>query len=142
MDIFDRIAERKLAEAIERGEFDDFEGKGEPLELEDLSGMPEDVRASYILLKGHGVVPEELSLRRELVKLDDLLRACTDGGERRRLLDSRDANAVRLALLLEQRGASGAWSEFAQRLVERFVHERDAAPAGKTRDESATDRDR
>lgn len=129
MDVLDRIAERKLAEALARGALDDFPGKGEPLELEDLSGMPEDVRASYILLKGHGIVPEELSLRRELVKLDDLLRACAEGGERKLLLASREANAVRLALLLEQRGASSAWSELAQRLVERFVDGRDVREA-------------
>lgn len=138
MDIFDRIAERKIAEAIERGEFDDFAGKGEPLELEDLSGLSEELRAGYILLKGHGLLPDEAQLRKDLVTIDGLLRACTDEGARKQLLRRRSHASVQLALFLEKRGTSSAWSEFAQRLVERFVDDRDAASARTARAERAT----
>lgn len=37
MTIVDIIAEKRIREAAERGELDDLPGKGEPLELEDLS---------------------------------------------------------------------------------------------------------
>jgi len=123
VDILDRIAERKLAEAVARGLLDDYPGKGEPLELEDLSGVPDDVRAGYVLLKGHGFLPEELCLRKELVDLDALLAACTDDGARERLRSSRTSAAVRLALLLERRGVSLAFHEYAERVVERLAGE-------------------
>ncbi len=121
MDIFDRIAERKLAEAIERGEFDDFEGKGEPLELEDLSGLSEELRAGYILLKGHGLLPDEAQLRKDLVTIEGLLRACTDEGARKQLLQRRSHASVQLALFLERRGTSAAFSEYSDRIAEKLA---------------------
>lgn len=104
MDLLGRIAERKLAEAAQRGELDEFAGKGEPLALDDLSNVPEDLRAGYLLLKGHGYVPDELDAHREIVSLGRLIDACDDANERaaheRRLGDLR----LRCALALEQRG--------------------------------------
>ena len=46
-DILSKIAEQKIREAQERGEFDDLPGKGKPLDLEDLSGVPEEMRMAY-----------------------------------------------------------------------------------------------
>ena len=34
MDIFTRIAERRIIEAMENGEFDNLEGMGKPINLE------------------------------------------------------------------------------------------------------------
>jgi len=121
MDPLDRIAERKLAEAVARGELDDYPGKGQPLEVEDLSALPEELRASAILLKGHGFLPEEVELSRSIRQLDDLLRACQDADARAQLSERRSAHALRLALLFEQRGVSPAWPEFAARVHERLA---------------------
>lgn len=93
MDPLDRLAESRLEEAIARGEFEGLAGLGRPLQLEDLSRVDPELRASYLLLKGAGVLPEELELRKELLSLRDLLAACRDGearagleGRRTRLL--------------------------------------------------------
>lgn len=123
MDVLDRIAERKLEEAVARGLLDDYPGKGEPLELEDLSHLGDDIRASYVLLKGHGFVSEELELHKELVRIDTLLAACTEDGARERLRSSRTSAAVRLSLLLERRGVSLAFHEFADRVVQKLAGE-------------------
>jgi hypothetical protein len=117
MDPLDKIAERKLDEAVREGRFDDYPGKGEPLELEDLSALDEDVRASYLVLKGHGYLSEEAGLRLELVRLDGLLAACRDDGERGALSAKRSSTAVRLALLLEKRGSSALLHEFREQLA-------------------------
>jgi hypothetical protein len=45
MDTLTKIAEARIREAMERGEFDDLPGKGRPLVLEDLSRVPEDLRS-------------------------------------------------------------------------------------------------
>ena len=102
--MFDRLAEERLREAVRAGEFDDLPGKGEPLELEDLSGVPEDLRASYLLLKGANVLPEELRLRKELLRLTDLIAACTDEREASRLTDERARAGLRLRVMLEKEG--------------------------------------
>lgn len=122
MDFLGRIAERKLAEAAQAGELDEFAGKGEPLALDDLSNVPEDLRAGYLLLKGHGFVPDELDAHREILSLGRLIGACDDAGERaeheRRLRDLR----LRCALALEQRGVP-------PELVERWLARRPEEPS-------------
>ena len=54
------IAEKKIAEAIERGDFDGLPGRGRPLELNDDSLVPEDLRMAYRILKNAGYVPADL----------------------------------------------------------------------------------
>ena len=50
------LAERKIAAAIERGEFDDLPGAGQPLDLDDLDPlMPEELRMAYRILKNAGM---------------------------------------------------------------------------------------
>mgnify|MGYP000934971162 CR=1 FL=1 len=82
MDWVSRIAEDRIREAIERGELRNLPGEGKPLEIEDLSHVPEDLRAAYIMLRNAGVVPEEVQLAKETVTLEDLLRMCRSEEER------------------------------------------------------------
>jgi len=108
MDPLHVLAERKILEAIEAGHFDDYPGKGEPLELEDLSAIPEDLRAAYLILKGSGHLPEEMELRKEMLRFSDLLAACTDDARRKDLSDRRARVALRYAILMERRGIRSA----------------------------------
>lgn len=103
MSLLDRIAEERLREAVERGDFEDLRVPGAPLELEDLSRLPEDLRASWLLLRGAGVLPEELALRQEALRLGDLIAACTDDGERATLEGRRRTALLRHDLLMERR---------------------------------------
>ena len=73
--MFDQIAERKIAEAIERGEFKDLPGAGKPLELDDDAHVPEDLRVAYRILKNAGYVPPEVNSLREIGELERLVRA-------------------------------------------------------------------
>ena len=50
MNIFAKIAEQRIREAIEQGEFDNLEGRGKPLDLRDESWVPEDLRMAYKIL--------------------------------------------------------------------------------------------
>ncbi|MGC8938442.1 MAG: DnaJ family domain-containing protein, partial [Thermodesulfovibrio sp.] len=47
MNIFEKIAEEKIREAMQQGIFDNLPNKGKPLELEDFSWVPEDLRLAY-----------------------------------------------------------------------------------------------
>ena len=49
MDAISIIAEQRIREACERGDFDSLPGAGKPLELEDDSHIPEDLRMAYKL---------------------------------------------------------------------------------------------
>ena len=54
------IAERKIAEAVERGEFDGLPGAGRPLDLAEDPLVPEDQRMANRILKKAGFAPREV----------------------------------------------------------------------------------
>lgn len=58
MDAIAFVAERKIEEAIAAGEFDHLPGMGAPLQLDDLSHMPADMRMAYIILKNSGYLED------------------------------------------------------------------------------------
>ena len=80
--IFDKIAEERIREAIEHGEFDDLPGKGKPLKLEDDSHLPADLRLAYKVLKNANCLPPELELRREIRTTEQLLSGIEDTQEK------------------------------------------------------------
>ena len=102
IDIFQLIAERKIAEAIERGEFDDLPGQGQPLRLShDLLESPER-RLANTMLKNAGMAPVEISLRRELVQLKQEYARAKTAEERRALM--REIRLMVLRINLMQQG--------------------------------------
>jgi hypothetical protein len=82
----DAIAERRIREAQERGDFDDLPGAGAPLDLHDDALVPEDLRAAYRVLKNSGFLPPELETHREIREVEELLRRVDDDGERMQLV--------------------------------------------------------
>lgn len=121
MDAFHALVDERIREAIAAGLFDRLPGAGKPLEFEDLSGVPEDLRAGYILLKSAGALPEELALKQELLRLDDLLAACDDDARSRELRRQRANGALRLSLMLERRGFGPAHVEYAETLRDKLT---------------------
>jgi hypothetical protein len=102
MSIWARLAEARIAEAMERGEFDDLPGAGRPLELEDLSRIPPHLRMGYKLLRNADVLPPEMELRRENYSLDRLIEATSDSDEREELKRRRRENELRYRVLIER----------------------------------------
>ena len=74
MSYFWRIAEERILDAQRAGAFDDLPGKGQPLNLEDLSWVPEDLRIGYHILKNAHVLPPEAELLKDIHTLEDLLK--------------------------------------------------------------------
>jgi hypothetical protein len=83
------IAEQKIAEAIANGDFDDLPGSGKPLELDDDTLVPEDLRLAYRILKNAGFVPPEVETLNEIAALERLV--------------TKDSKAVRKLALLKAR---------------------------------------
>lgn len=55
MFLIDEWAERHISSALKRGELENLSGEGKPLQLDDDSHVPADLRAGYRLLKMLGV---------------------------------------------------------------------------------------
>ena len=104
MEIIGRLAERKIREALEDGAFKDLQGKGKPLQLTDDSGVPAELRMAYKILKNANCLPEELELRKEMLRLEDLLRCCEEEGQRRIHREKLTLARLRLEMALERQG--------------------------------------
>jgi hypothetical protein len=79
-----KIAEQKIREAQERGEFDDLSCQGQPLDHSDLERVPEELRMSYIILKNAGCPPPEVALKNEILQIEDMLGHIKDEEEKYR----------------------------------------------------------
>ena len=75
---FHLIAERRIQEAMRQGQFDNLPGKGKPLQFEDDSMVPEDLRMAYKILKNAGFIPPELQTEKEIRQAVDLLESLED----------------------------------------------------------------
>ena len=82
---FTHIIEEKIRRAYDDGEFENLPGFGKPLILEDFSGIPEELRMAYRLLKNAGYSEEENKIRKEMMTIEDLIRKCQDSEEKKNL---------------------------------------------------------
>ena len=73
------LAERRIEEAIARGELDELPGAGRPLELDDDRLVPAELRLAYRILKNAGYVPPEVEDLREIAALERLVQQGCDG---------------------------------------------------------------
>ena len=83
-------------EAIEAGLFDNLKGKGKPLNLEDDSHIPPELRMAYRILKNADCLPPELELRKEIITLQDLVASMKDEAEK--LLQMRRLNFLMMKM--------------------------------------------
>lgn len=117
---FEQIVEERIRQAQKNGAFDDLEGAGKPLVMEDMTGVPEELRLAYKILKNADCTPPELQLKDEIFQTEQLLAAMEDTRDKYQILKKLNFlimkfNAVRgtsMAFELPQR--------YEARLVDRF----------------------
>lgn len=115
------LVERKIAEAIARGEFDNLPGAGKPLDLDDDPLVPEELRIANRILRNAGFVPPELA---QLAQVNQLIARI----ERSEIAaDETSPGARRLRALLIQLELSGheatsrgAWLRYQDALALRL----------------------
>jgi hypothetical protein len=79
---YEKIVEKRIKEAEERGEFNNIPGSGRPLKLDDDSRIPADLRLAYKILKNADCLPPEIELQKEIRKMEDMLETIPDEKER------------------------------------------------------------
>jgi hypothetical protein len=114
------VAERKIREAIEQGQFDNLDGRGRPLRLEDDSGVPEDLRLAYKVLKNAGCLPPELELKREIVQLEELLASVEDEQEKYRQLKRLNWAVTKLNMLRSRPVNFEEHERYYDKIAEKF----------------------
>lgn len=122
MDIFYTIAEERIRQSIQNGDFENLPGKGKPLELEDLSSVPEELRMGYKILKNAGMLPEEVQLKKDMLKLEDLIACCIHEQERIALQKKLTEKELRFNQLMEKRKmqGTGAFGMYREKLLRKL----------------------
>jgi len=75
---FEKIVEERIRKAQANGAFDNLEGAGKPLNLNDDQHIPEDLRLPFKILKNADCLPPEIELKKEIRRTEDLLAAMPD----------------------------------------------------------------
>ncbi len=117
---FQRIAERRINQAMREGVFDDLPGAGQPLKLEDDSHIPEDLRITYKILKNAGYLPPEIALRKEITRAEDLLAGMEDMKAKYRHIKKLNSLIMKLNELRGTNTSLEKAQHYEKKLVERF----------------------
>ncbi len=115
-----KFVERQIQEALERGEFDNLPGKGRPLQIEDDSHIPEDLRLAYKILKNADCLPPELQLKKEIRQMEDLLESLPDEREKYRLMKKINYMIMKLNMMGKRSPLLEEKQIYYKKLVEKF----------------------
>jgi hypothetical protein len=97
-----KFIEEQIRNAIEAGEFDNLEGAGKPLDLNNYFNTPEDVRMGYSVLKSAKVVPEEVDRLKEIGEIKEKIKTVVDEDEKRKLTKILNEKTLAFTLLMER----------------------------------------
>ena len=99
---FEKLAELKIREAMEAGEFDRLPNAGARIDLDGYFALPAHLRMAYSVLKSANCLPEEVVLLNEVAALESRLAGTLDPPTRERLTASLADLRLRLAIALER----------------------------------------
>ena len=120
MDMFAMIAERRIQEAMARGEFDNLPGKGKPLVQEDLSGVPEELRMAYKILKNAGCVPPEVELTNDVASLRRLILDMEESEARKGKVRELNFKLMKLEMTRKRPLSLDLLPEYQEKLLDRL----------------------
>ena len=115
-----RTFDQVIQEALDRGEFDDLPGRGKPIQIEDDSGVPEDLRLAYKVLKNADCLPPELQLKKEIRQMEELLENIPDEKEKYRQIKKINYKIMKLNLMGKKSPLLEEREIYYKKLVEKF----------------------
>ncbi len=78
---FEKIVEEKIKDWLEKEDFTKNKFYGKKVDNTEYFKVPEHLRIAYHILKNANVLPKELQLKSEIIKLRDLLEEIKDENE-------------------------------------------------------------
>ncbi|GMR04661.1 MAG: DUF1992 domain-containing protein [Thermodesulfobacteriota bacterium] len=120
MEFFEWLAEERIREAMERGDFADLPGAGRPLSLEDDSGVDPEQRLAFKILKNAGCLPPELELKKDIHRLIDFIATVEDDAEALELKREVDFKIMRFNMAMKRPLHLDAFPEYADAVLKRL----------------------
>ena len=114
------IADRKISEAIQKGQLDIEAWRNKPLPMPNDNMVPEELRMAYKILKNAGYLPPEIETKKEIQQIEDLLETCED--EHIRIKQIKKLNFLLLKLNTMKGNAANieGQDEYYRKIVERI----------------------
>jgi len=103
LNIFDKIVEDRIQEAMRNGEFENLPMQGKPINLDYWASLPEGIRAGYMLLKNNGFLPGEVQLLKDINDLREQLANCTNQEAKIVIRKKLDETQIEYNLTMELR---------------------------------------
>jgi len=117
---FERLVEDRILAAQRNGEFDNLEGAGKPLKLDDISRIPPELRLAYTILKNADCLPPEIELKKDIIRMETLLSGLKDELQRYRTMKKLNFLIMKLNTM---RGTSVAFEmpqQYEEALMDRM----------------------
>jgi len=117
---FYKIIEERIRAAQKKGVFENLEGSGKPLNLEDDRHIPEDLRLAHKILKNADCLPPEIELKKEIERTEDLLVGMQDTAQKHRTLKKLNYLIMKLNAVRDTSIELEMPQQYSLKLVERF----------------------
>ena len=117
---FSKIIEERIRKAQKKGEFDNLEGAGKPLNLEDDSHIAEDLRLAHKILKNANCLPPEIELKKEIARTEDLLSGMKDTAQKHHTLKKLNYLIMKLNAVRDTSIELEMPQHYSLKLVDRF----------------------
>lgn len=121
MDAFEKIAERRIAEAMLNGEFDNLMNKGKAINLDEDYLVPAELRMAYRVLKNAGCIPPELELRNEIISLRSMINTLDDDRERLKKIRELNFKLLKLNELRKKPLDLEDFPEYQEKIYRKFI---------------------
>lgn len=121
---FMKLVEDRIREAQKNGEFENLPGFGKPLPDDELANIPEDLRMAYRLMRNAGFSPEEASIKKELMTIEDLIRKGNSELNQDELKNQLNESMLRYNQLLSKKRVktnSSVFKNYEQKIERKFL---------------------
>lgn len=118
---FEKIVEARIKTAQKKGVFENLEGSGKPLAIEDDRQVAEDLRLAYKILKNADFLPPQVEIRKKIEQTEQLLAGMKDTAEKYQTLKKLNLLIMKLNLLHRSAIDLDMPQQYGDKLVNRFA---------------------
>ena len=117
---FFKIVEERIRKAQQKGEFDNLEGSGKPLNFHSDQGVAEELRLAYKILKNADCLPPEIELKKEIKQTEELLSAMGETAAKYRTMKKLNFLIMKLNTLRNTSIEFEAPQKYSDKLIDKI----------------------
>ena len=117
---FDKIVEERIRRAQKKGEFENLEGSGKPLDLLDDQMVAEELRLTYKILKNADYLPPEIELKKAIRQTEELLSGMGETAAKYRTMQKLNFLIMKLNTLRNTSIEFEAPQKYSDKLIEKL----------------------